>query len=202
MPGYFSNFKPLLYNGTIVVNILQRVKIRDLVKQSGSIFYPYIIKDGERAEHIAFDYYGRSDLDWIIFLCNDIIDPVTQWPKSNRDFEKYIIEKYGNMQTPMATIAYYKKKPVTYYVNDVGTVLTSDQYLLTNGNVVYHKIIQDDNISITVNSFANVTDPGNYLPVYVYNDEYDKNEAKRNIRLIDADHSSQLQKDLSNLLRN
>lgn len=202
MPGYFSNFKPLLYNGTIVVNILQRVKIRDLVKESGSIFYPYTIKDGERAEHIAFDYYGRSDLDWIIFLCNDIIDPVTQWPKSNGDFEKYIVKKYGGIQTAMSTISYYKKKPVTYYVNDFGTVLTASQYALKNDNLIYQKIVQDDNVSITTNSYANVSDAANYVPVYVYNDEYDKNEAKRNIRLIDADYSSQMQKDLSNLLRN
>src|ERR1017187_6410321 len=104
MPGYFSNFKPILYQDTIAVNILQRVQLRTLVRQSGTIFYPYVIKDGERAEHIAFDYYGRADLDWIIYFANDIVDPVTQWPKSNIDFNRYLQIKYGSMQAAQSQI--------------------------------------------------------------------------------------------------
>jgi hypothetical protein len=61
---------------------------------------------------------------------------------------------------------------------------------------------QDDDILISPTSYANVSDPVDYVPIYAYDDEYEKNEAKRSIQLIDNNYSGQLQKDLANLLSN
>ena len=203
MAGYFSNFQNILYEDTIAVNILQRVQIRSLVKSYGSIFYPYTIKDGERAEHIAFDYYGRSDLDWIIYLCNDIIDPVTQWPKSYLDFEAYINIKYGSLAAAQSQISYYQQTPLTYYVSNVdNSILSVAQYSPAVNGYNYTQITQDNQIRITPESYANLGTPSNYSAVYSYDDEYTQNEAKRNITLIDKNYSSQLQKDLASLLKN
>ena len=201
MAGYFSNFQKILYEDTIAVNLLQRVNLLNQVRSYGAIFYPYIVKDGERAEHIAFDYYGRSDLDWIIYLTNNIIDPITQWPKGYLDFERYIQKKYGTLQIAQSTIAYYVQKPLTYYVSNLdGSIIPGASYSGLANGYDYQQIVQDNNLQISVESYASVSDPENYSVVYVYDDEYAKNEAKRKITLIDKDYSAQMQKDLANLL--
>ena len=83
-----DKFTKQIVNLTVVPKIVQNLKDKD------GIFVDYIIKDGERPEHIANRVYGRSDLNWIILLSNQIINPYFDWPLSNQQLDNYIADQY------------------------------------------------------------------------------------------------------------
>ena len=44
----------------------------------------YEVQDGQKPEHISYDLYETVDYYWVILVCNNIIDPYHDWPKSNQ----------------------------------------------------------------------------------------------------------------------
>ena len=155
--AYFSDFPVIEYNNKIARNIISRPKIKNVIFGSPNDFYDYVIPDGMRCDQVASYYYGRSDYMWLIYLANDIVDPFYGWPLSNDQLEKFIRDKYGSTATAKAKIIHYKHKTK-------GHIISKDTY---------------DN-----NGISNIIG-GQYSPVYAYNDELEKNEAKRTIKLID-----------------
>ena len=100
--AYFENFQNISYdtvgnkNYKTIKDILTRVKVRDNLKGSLSIFEKYDIKDGETPEALAFEKYGSTNLHWILLLFNEIVDPYYDWPLSVKDLEKFVKEKYAD----------------------------------------------------------------------------------------------------------
>jgi hypothetical protein len=96
MSEYFENFPIINYQGRNVRDITRRNKFLKSVTTNPLLFLPYTIKEGERAEDIAYYYYGSTDYTWLVYLANNIIDPYHQWPLSEEDFHKYLIQKYAD----------------------------------------------------------------------------------------------------------
>ena len=71
---YFRKFPLIPYNGVPSINILRRVDFNNNVKNFFTAFYSFNIQSGERIETIAHDYYEDVDLDWLIYLTNNIVD--------------------------------------------------------------------------------------------------------------------------------
>ena len=57
----------------------------------------YDVQDGQRPEHISYDVYDTVDYYWVILLCNQIIDPYHDWPKSNIDLNNFAKQRYGEL---------------------------------------------------------------------------------------------------------
>ncbi|MDP7366472.1 MAG: baseplate wedge protein 53 [Candidatus Pacebacteria bacterium] len=115
MANYFRNIPNVLYdiNGTepnqyrAVTNIMKRVKFRPSVIENISDYYPYRVREGERPDIVSFQKYGTVAYSYLILLLNDIVDPLFDWPLHTRQFENYIIEKYGSISTAQTTNKYY-----------------------------------------------------------------------------------------------
>ena len=115
MSNYFHAFPTLPYDsvGTMpnryqtVRNIMKRTKIKQSVKQDLAAYYPYFVKEGERPDIVSYNYYGTVDYAYLILLFNDIIDPHFDWPLSSRDFESYIISKYGSITSALAETKFH-----------------------------------------------------------------------------------------------
>ena len=115
MANYFRNIPNVLYdiNGTepnqyrAVTNIMKRVKFRPSVIENISDYYPYRVREGERPDIVSFQKYGTVAYSYLILLLNDIVDPLFDWPLHSRQFENYIIEKYGSISTAQTTNKYY-----------------------------------------------------------------------------------------------
>lgn len=105
---YFSEFPLIEYNGQAAINILKRVDFDDNVKKFFSAFQPYVMQDGERLEHLAFNYYGDPDLDWLLCHSNEIMDPYYDAPLSEIDFDKFIVKKYGTIANAQTIIVHWK----------------------------------------------------------------------------------------------
>jgi hypothetical protein len=91
---YFENFPVITYQGVRVKDITRRAEFIKSVSNNPYLHLPYTVKEGERPQDVALDYYGSVDYDWLVLLANNIIDPYYQWPLSDKDFKSYLIEKY------------------------------------------------------------------------------------------------------------
>jgi len=93
--SYFQKFPIVSYNGKQVRDISRNVRIKEYLKKNISFFQPYRIKSGETPHLLAHDFYGDSNLHWIILLINNIVDPFYDWILSDKELSSYVDNKYG-----------------------------------------------------------------------------------------------------------
>ena len=55
-------------------NIFRRIKIRDELDDVILGFSQYTIKNNQRPDQVAGEIYGSMGLDWVVLLCNNIIN--------------------------------------------------------------------------------------------------------------------------------
>ncbi len=77
-----------------VKNLFKRGVLRDDIFQDLAVFTKYEINGDDRPDNVAFDFYGDSSLDWLVLLCNNIINIQSEWPMSQKSFDNYLINKY------------------------------------------------------------------------------------------------------------
>lgn len=118
---YFRKFPTIEYDGTLAKNLLRRVDIRTDVRSLLSEFYAYTMTDGEKIEHIAHDYYDDIDMDWLIYLTNDVIDPYYDIILKEELFEDFIVKKYQSRRRALRKTKSY----VNNYASDVSSLSTS-----------------------------------------------------------------------------
>ena len=60
-------------------------------------YQKYIIKDGDRPDTLAHQFYDDSELHWLIMYANglSISNPWYDWPMPHLTLSKFIIKKYG-----------------------------------------------------------------------------------------------------------
>ena len=88
---------------TRVKNIFKRAKISDNIFEDLNFFTKYQVEGDERPDNIADKLYGDPNLDWVVMLCNNIINFETEWPKDQESFNKYLLNKYGTYDNINAT---------------------------------------------------------------------------------------------------
>ena len=105
--GYFRELPDLQYQNFLssslsshsyitVKNLFRRNKLRDDLQNVFTIFDKYEIMEGARPDTIAEDFYGDSELDWVVLMTAGILNVRNEWPLSNRDLYEYAYELYGN----------------------------------------------------------------------------------------------------------
>ena len=82
---------------------------KDIIDDA-TVFTEYQIKGDDRPDNVAFEVYQDSNLDWLILLCNNIINIQTEWPLLQNDFDRYMLEKYGTYEKMNATHHYETKE--------------------------------------------------------------------------------------------
>lgn len=96
---YFKKFPKIVYNDYIITDFTIRAKIIDRIKNSLGSYSPYIIKDGETPESLAQDFYGNPNHNWIVYLMNDIINPLEDWPMTVEELKQYTEQKYVDINS-------------------------------------------------------------------------------------------------------
>ena len=127
MNRYFDKLPNIYYNNYLCKDISRRAKLVDPQEKIPYTFYPYEIKDQLRSDHIAEYYYDDSELDWLIYMSNGIVDPYYQWYLSDKQFESLIVSKYQSLENAQKLIAFYRNNwatddnqlTVSYYNNTI-----------------------------------------------------------------------------------
>ena len=166
---YFESFPEIVYGTKIAKNLIARPSIIQTVFNNTATFYDYTIKDDLRPDQVAGLYYDDPNMVWLIFLMNNIIDPYHDWPLTDAQFNDFMISKYETVEAAQALVIHYKH-------NTSGTIISPDTYTL---NAQFGKIVA-----------------GQYSAKYAWQHEYDLNDAKRKIKLLDKRFSSQAKAEL------
>lgn len=74
-------------------DIFRRVKFTEETENDSGNFENYIVKDGEKPEDVANNFYGSYNYWWVVLLSNGIIDVENEWPKSNSEIQ-YMFSNY------------------------------------------------------------------------------------------------------------
>ena len=78
-----------------VKNLFKKAELRPDIFQDLSTFQKYQIKGDDRPDNVAEAVYQDSSLDGLVLTCNNIINVQTEWPMSQRDFDRFLLDKYG-----------------------------------------------------------------------------------------------------------
>ncbi len=105
---YFNKHPIIDYNGNSARNILARAAINVPSINELTNYYPYTMKDGERADVIADKYYGHPDFAWLVWLSNTVVDPFYQTGISEADFAQLVISRFGSVERAQRQIAYWR----------------------------------------------------------------------------------------------
>ena len=186
MSEFFKNYKSFFYNmdkvkpvrGTLATNLLSRVNVNNDILKNISSYYPYRIKEGERPDIIASQYYGSSDYTYLIFLANQIQDPLYDWPLFGDELKKFIEEKYGSLDSARTGIHHYEK------ILRSGSDKTADTSKILEKVAIVNKETYDA-LSETERKV-----------IYNYDYEIMKNNEKKEIVLIDNTYSRQIMNEL------
>jgi len=190
--GYFRELPNLRYPSFLpektssldyieVKNIFRRVKLRDDLQNSFTVFDKYEIPEGARPDIVAEELYGNAEFDWIVLTVAGILNVRNQWPLNNRDLYNYCFDKYGES---LNSNRFFE----TTEVKD-----SNDRLILPKGKVV------DSNFTIpkpgeptaTINPVVGIT-----------NFEYETrlNDEKRNIFILREGYLQQFLSDIREIM--
>ena len=172
--GYFSDFPQIEYQAKIARSIMARPRIASSLLSNPAAIYSYTVNNDLRPDQVAHLYYGDSELLWLIFLANNIVDPYYGWPLTQNAFQDFIISKYGTIATAKSTIKHYRyqeKDKATDEIWKTKEIITKETYDL-NG---------------TFGTLRNITNAQlqRYQAVTAFIYEEELNESKRVIKVID-----------------
>jgi len=131
-----NNVEPFV----VAKNIFRKIKIRDLIQDDILGFDQYSITNNQRPDQVANDLYGDPELDWVILLCNNIINVYNEWPMDEQELYKYVESRYKGVNSH-SQIHHHETFEVK---SDDGTILLSEgtivnstfRYTRSNGSLV------------------------------------------------------------------
>ena len=113
----------------IARNIFRKCTLIEEMQESILGFQQYSIANNERPDLIASNVYGDSLYDWVVLLCNNIINVYDDWPLSEQELQDYVKDKYRLiMLLHINTIQSYKEFPYTLLAIRSGLSLLAIEY--------------------------------------------------------------------------
>lgn len=178
--AFFFNKHPeiqydVLQNGvpSKAQNPLVRFKIKEIIKDRTALYYTHDMQEGQSVQFIAQKYHGDANLDWLIFLINDIIDPLFDLPLDYQEFTSYVRSKYGSIESAMNGVHHYEQ-------------IIQQQSLNFDGTPIPEKVVVIDETTygtLTPTSRRSVSN-------YTYEEEH--NEKKRTIKILHNNYLTQV----------
>lgn len=109
-----------------ITNILSHVQIVDKLKQHITVFYDYIIADGDRPDSVANKVYGGPEFTWIVLVMNNI-NSAYDWPLDTTEFNNYVVDKYGSVSAASTTYVYTTADGYTIDQTSYNLLSTAEQ---------------------------------------------------------------------------
>lgn len=162
MSNYFKLFPTTTYENRLVTDITRRVRIVEQLSTDPYAILPYVVKEGERPEDVAYYYYGDQNKVWMVYLANNIVDPYIQWPLDDQNLYYTLLKKYE-----IAGLT-FTNADVDIAANTIKltghTLQTTDPIIYTDGltspaplvsGTTYYVIFVDENTIKLASSAAN-----------------------------------------------
>lgn len=193
------------YNVSSVNLIARNYFIPNLLKKI-TLFYDYDIKEIDSPDNMADRYYGNSYRYWIFMYANNYLHPQWNWPLTPNQFEKYLLDKYQQAATKAnnTPVFQYVSSTIHHYEKDI---ITSDSNNLQEQIITlqidkeeYDNIIDLSEKVTTFNDGTTVKKRIDKRSISIYQHEYDVNEDKRRIKILNRDFVTQSEKEFEKLM--
>lgn len=169
-------------------NITRRFSIANFINNARVTFDEYYVKDGERPDTVAYDYYDDPTMDWLILLTNEIHDPYYEWPLGEQNFIGMLLQKYKGLSvngspsngSDEATYSYINQK-IHHYEQIIQT------QKLTYEADGTQRIIPEKTLVVDQTTY-NALPASQRKAVSIYEHEVALNEKRRLIYLLDMNY--------------
>ena len=178
-----KNDRKSAYDYEIVKNLFKRAVLRDDVYGSLVNFEKYSVKDDERPDQVAYDFYNDSNLDWVILTTNNIVHVRDEWPMGSRDFLTYINAKYSAQE--LTNIHHYETKVIRDASNNL--IQPAGVYVDSDHSITY----VDNDVTKTKSEITSVT---------FLEHETNENDKKRNINILRRELLDVFFRDINNIM--
>jgi len=172
-----------------VKNLFKKGKIREDIFQNLSFFEKYKVVGNDRPDNVAFEVYGDATLDWVILLCNNILNIQTEWPMEQNSFDAYLLSKYDDDYNKLYNgIHHYETVEIRNSQNFI--VLPAGLEVESNYSISYYDYLTD----------AQINRKDVIVPVtnYEYEERLDNN--KRNIFILKKEYLGIILNDMTEIM--
>ena len=177
------NDRTSAYDYEIVKNFFKRAVMRDDVYGSLVNFEKYSVKDDERPDQVAYDFYNDSNLDWVILTTNNIVHVRDEWPMGSQDFLTYLNDKYTAAE--LTNIHHYETKVIRDAANNL--IQPAGIYVDSDHSITY----VDRGVTTTKSEITSVT---------FLENETNMNDKKRNINIMKRELLDTFFRDINNIM--
>jgi hypothetical protein len=155
-----------------VKNLFKKGKLREDIFQNLAFFEKYKIVGDDRPDNVAFEVYDDSSLDWIVLLSNNVLNIQSEWPLPQTDFDRFVLDKYGDYDTLYNGIHHYETIEIK---NTQGvTIVPAGLQVDSSYSVSYYDFFTD--LQVTTGNLA--------TPITNYEYEEKVENDKRNIFIL------------------
>ena len=196
--GYFRELPNLEYQNFLsdslssqsyltVKNLFRRNKLRDDLQNVFTVFDKYEIVESARPDTVAEEFYGNSELDWVVLITAGIINVRNEWPLSNRDLYYYVLNIYKN-EDALGDIDHYETKEIRD--SNGKLILPKGKHVDKDFSISYY----EGNTYITPGSNSTILGISNW--------EYEtiENDKKRSIYLLRRRYLQQFLNDMRDIM--
>jgi hypothetical protein len=170
-----------------VKNLFKRGKLREDIFGDLAFFEKYSIVGDERPDNVAYKFYDDETLDWVILLSNNILNIYSEWPMTQRTFDKVMLEKYNSYENLYGGIHHYETTEVK---NSSGSI------------VIPSGIVVNENFSIEYYDNGNIILKNNIsVPITNYEYENKIENEKRNIYILKPRYLNIVFDDMENIMK-
>ena len=168
-----------------VKNLFKKGALEEDILDNLALHTKYKIEGDDRPDNVAFDFYGNSNLDWLVLTCNNIVNIQSEWPLLQNDFDRYLLDKYGTYEK-LNEIHHYKTQEIKNSKDVV--IVPEGLQCASDYTVTYYDYYTDrEVIVLSKDCTTSVTN-------YEYESEIE--DEKRNIFLLKPRYISVIRNDL------
>tara|TARA_Y100001970_G_scaffold264805_1_gene351776 strand:- start:65 stop:733 length:669 start_codon:yes stop_codon:yes gene_type:complete len=170
-----------------VKNLFKRGKLKEDIAADATLFTKYKVKGDDRPDNVASEVYGDANLDWLVMLCNNVVNLQSEWPLLQAEYDRYLIDKYGSYEN-LNSIHHYETIEIK---NQMGVVLVPEGLTVESDySITYFDWVDEKEITQT-----NIVTP-------ITNEDYENklDDEKRNILLLKPRYLNVVKEDLTDLM--
>ena len=197
MSNYFKQIPDFQYvsrlpNATIsdyinVKNLFKRGKLKENVASDATLFTKYKVEGDDRPDNVALKVYNNENLDWLVMVCNNIMNLQSEWPLLQAEFDRHLIDTYGTYEN-LNSIHHYETIEIK---NSMGVVLVEQGLEVDSDySITYYDSITEQEVTQT-----NIVTP-------ITNLEYETklDDDKRNIFLLKPSYVNVVTDDMEEIM--
>lgn len=192
-------------NALLLTNILTRAKLLENLRDNPMLFYEYNVQDGDTPEIVAEKYYDDPYRYWMVLYSNNLLDPLWDWPMTERQLTTFLDSKYADAASAMNMSVYDYINTTVYSYEKIQTTTDLSTDTITQSFIeidydTYQSLATSEityNIPNGTKCVVNISKQIKTVRDY----EYELNEKKRKIKLLNSNYVGQMEQTFKQVMK-